>query len=394
MSPTTTSFPRRRASSSPPSRPPLAPCSGVSGWATRGPAGLSTRLSARASSAPTRVPRAALWWLLQWIWSPCSVTMKGGPIWPRAGSFYGRLISAMEDWQHKRNPEEDEESRGGTEIGRFLEQKRKEQGLSLEEVEQATKIRKRYLTGLERDNYSILPDAVYARGFLKTYANYLGLDGEAFALELKSTRKPRRERGIDYKSRPETDLQQPLMSPSGLSGTRKRKVSTSAIVTLLVALLALAAVIGALYFVGRGVQASNEGDPSSGAPPRQEQQKVSAKERAPEAGQAEKAAATGEGSPGDRRPTGGERSAPPGTLQVSVNVRERPSWILIRADGSVAYEQVARPGFSELFEAERQLYIKSGDAGAVSVEINGQDVGALGRTGEVVARNYTLKNAS
>src|SRR3712207_8781048 len=48
-----------------------------------------------------------------------------------------------------------------------------------------------------------------------------------------------RERGIDYNSRPESDFEQPLMSPSGLSGTRKRKVSTSAAVTLLVALLAL-----------------------------------------------------------------------------------------------------------------------------------------------------------
>ena len=293
----------------------------------------------------------------------------------------------MEDGKHTHSP-----GGGEAEIGRFLEQRRKEQGLSLEEVEQATKIRKRYLTGLEREDYTILPDAVYARGFLKTYANYLGLDGEALAHQLKSARKPRRERGIDYNSRPESDFEKPLLAPSGLSGARKRRISTSAIVTLLVALLALAAVIGVLYFVGRGVQASKEGDPDEGSPPRQEQQKVAAKEKAP--GQAEEAAAGGEGSRGDQRPAGAERSAPPGSLQVSVNVRERPSWILIRADGTVAYEQVARPGFSERFEAERQLYIKSGDAGAVTVEINGQDVGALGRTGEVVARNYTLKNAS
>src|SRR5215216_3518814 len=201
--------------------------------------------------------------------------MKGGLIWPRAGSFYGRLISAMEDWQHKRNLEEDEESRGETEIGRFLEQKRKERGLSLEEVEQATKIRKRYLTGLERDNYSILPDAVYARGFLKTYANYLGLDGEALSRQLKSSRKTRRERGINYNSGPESDFEKPLITPSGLREAQKRKISSSAIVFLIVAVLALAAVIGALYVIGRGVQASKESNPASGkSPPRQEQQKV------------------------------------------------------------------------------------------------------------------------
>src|SRR5215203_1691126 len=300
----------------------------------------------------------------------------------------------MEDGKHNPQDHGKETNNREAEIGRYLEQTRKERGLSLEEVEQATKIRKRYLTGLEREDYTILPDAVYARGFLKTYANYLGLDGEALAHQPKSARKPRRERGIDYNMMHESGFEKPLLTPSGLAGARKRRISTSAIVTFLVALLALAAVIGVLYFVGRGVQASKEGDPSSGAPPRQEQQKVSVKEKAPGAGQAEEAAATGEGSPGDRRPTGGERSTPPGTLQVSVNVRERPSWILIRADGSVAYEQVARPGFSERIEAERQLYIKSGDAGAVLVEINGQDAGTLGPAGEIVAKNYSLKNAS
>ena len=47
-------------------------------------------------------------------------------------------------------------------VGRVLERARKDKGLSLEEAERATKIRKRYLIGLERDDYTVLPDAVYA----------------------------------------------------------------------------------------------------------------------------------------------------------------------------------------------------------------------------------------
>jgi cytoskeleton protein RodZ len=299
----------------------------------------------------------------------------------------------MEDWQHMHNPAEGDASRWQAEIGRSLEHKRKERGLTLEEVEQATKIRKRYLTGLERENYAILPDAVYARGFLKTYANYLGLDGEALSRQLKSSTKTRRERGINYNPRPESDFEEPLITPSGLKGARKRKVFTSAILTLIVAVLALAAVIGALYFVGRGVQVSKEGNPPSGeSPPRQEQQNVAGREKAPEAGSnavGSKGTATG-----DEKPAVAKQSAPPDTLRVLVNVRERPSWILIRTDGTAAYEQVAQPGFSKTFEAEQRLYIKSGDAGAVRVKINGQDAGALGGAGEIVARNYTLKTAS
>ncbi len=60
---------------------------------------------------------------------------------------------------------------GGAKIGQVLEKARKERGLTLDEVEYATKIRKRYLAGLEREDFGALPDAVYAHGFLKTYAN-------------------------------------------------------------------------------------------------------------------------------------------------------------------------------------------------------------------------------
>ena len=69
------------------------------------------------------------------------------------------------------------EANGEAKIGRILERTRQDRGLSLQDAERATKIRKRYLEGLERDDYTVLPDAVYAQGFLKTYANFLGLDG-------------------------------------------------------------------------------------------------------------------------------------------------------------------------------------------------------------------------
>ncbi len=302
----------------------------------------------------------------------------------------------MEDNRHTHDLTPGSRANGEAKIGRFLEQARKERGLSLEEVEQATKIRKRYLAGLESEDYAVLPDAVYAQGFLKTYANFLGLDGEALSRQLRSRRKPRRERGINYNTQPESDFDEPLIAPRGLQGTEERKVPTSAIVTLLVAVLVLVAVIGTLYFVGRGVQASRpEGDNPQAAsednPPRQEQQKVADKEKAQGAERASKNAA-GEGD--RQRPDEARRPVPPDTLQVMISVRDRPSWLLIQTDGSTAYEQVAQPGFSETFEAGRQLYIKCGDAGAVNVEINGQDLGTLGPTGTIVERDYTLKSAS
>jgi cytoskeletal protein RodZ len=75
-------------------------------------------------------------------------------------------------------------SRAEPRIGRSLELARKQRGLSLHQVEQETKIRARYLRELERDNFDVLPP-VYMQGSLKTYANFLGLDGETLTRELK-----------------------------------------------------------------------------------------------------------------------------------------------------------------------------------------------------------------
>ncbi len=77
----------------------------------------------------------------------------------------------------------------GLKIGRTLELARKERGLSLHQVEQGTKIRTRYLRELERENFDVLPP-VYVQGSLKTYASFLGLDGEALTRELRSRQPP------------------------------------------------------------------------------------------------------------------------------------------------------------------------------------------------------------
>ncbi|MDQ2672666.1 MAG: helix-turn-helix domain-containing protein [Actinomycetota bacterium] len=91
----------------------------------------------------------------------------------------------------------------GIEIGRSLRLAREKRGLSFQQVEEATKIRTRYLRDLENENFDVLP-AVYMLGSLKTYAEHLGLDGAAIARELK-----RRQASLQ----PEQD-QAPEDSPS------------------------------------------------------------------------------------------------------------------------------------------------------------------------------------
>jgi len=73
------------------------------------------------------------------------------------------------------------------EIGNSLREARYRQQLELSEVEQATKIRSRYLQALEEESFEALPAQTYVKGFLRTYADYLGLDGQLYVDEYNSS---------------------------------------------------------------------------------------------------------------------------------------------------------------------------------------------------------------
>jgi cytoskeleton protein RodZ len=64
-------------------------------------------------------------------------------------------------------------------LGETLRQARLDKGVSLADASRDTRIRRSYLEALEAEDLAALPPAVYTRGFLKTYAEYLGLSGEA-----------------------------------------------------------------------------------------------------------------------------------------------------------------------------------------------------------------------
>ena len=61
-------------------------------------------------------------------------------------------------------------------IGQMLQEKRVADGLSLEQVEKETKIRKKFLLAIESDNYASIPSQAYAKGFVKNYSEYLGFN--------------------------------------------------------------------------------------------------------------------------------------------------------------------------------------------------------------------------
>ena len=72
------------------------------------------------------------------------------------------------------------------EIGNSLREARLRQGLDFVEIEQSTKIRGKYLRALEDEQFEVLPAQTYVKGFLRSYADYLGLDGQLYVDEFNS----------------------------------------------------------------------------------------------------------------------------------------------------------------------------------------------------------------
>jgi hypothetical protein len=72
------------------------------------------------------------------------------------------------------------------ELGNSLREARVRQGLEFSQVELATKIRAKYIRALEDEAFEILPSETYVKGFLRSYAEYLGLDGQLYVDEYNS----------------------------------------------------------------------------------------------------------------------------------------------------------------------------------------------------------------
>jgi cytoskeletal protein RodZ len=91
---------------------------------------------------------------------------------------------------------------GVTPVGEQLRAARERRGAALERVSEATRIRTRYLKALERHDWKALPADVFTRGYLRTYAQYLGLDPEHL---LKAYARERRLAGLDDPTKRERD---------------------------------------------------------------------------------------------------------------------------------------------------------------------------------------------
>jgi cytoskeletal protein RodZ len=126
-------------------------------------------------------------------------------------------------------------------IGERLREARMRQKIDIAEVESATKIRAKYLRALENEEFGLLPGNTFVKTFMRTYAEYLGLDAQLLIEEYR----------VDYEPRGEGDLQPMVSRPSRRQQERRRPRASkgppgpgTAIVVVMVVVVAILAILG------------------------------------------------------------------------------------------------------------------------------------------------------
>src|SRR5215471_16607472 len=137
------------------------------------------------------------------------------------------------------------------EIGASLREARTRQGLDFPELEERTKVRAKYLRLLEEEQFDQLPAHTYIKGFLRTYAEALGLDGGLYVDEYNS-----RFVAVEDETQIRTRRapQPPLRARSR---RRERRESRVVVIALVGIVLVTALVIAAWKFGGPGSQSVN-----------------------------------------------------------------------------------------------------------------------------------------
>ncbi|HEX5260445.1 MAG TPA: helix-turn-helix domain-containing protein [Gaiellales bacterium] len=120
------------------------------------------------------------------------------------------------------------------EIGPSLQEARERRGLAFAQVEADTAIRGKYIRALEQEQFDVLPGPTYAKGFLRAYAEYLGLDGQLFVDEFNSRHHdPRREGDRPIYPNPRSRPQQ----------RRRQRRESNVVMVVLAAIVAVSALI-------------------------------------------------------------------------------------------------------------------------------------------------------
>ena len=259
-------------------------------------------------------------------------------------------------------------------LGATLRAARTASRASLADLERRTKIRAAHLSALEEERLDLLPPLPFVRGFIRTYAEALGLDPEPLVARLPDVIAARATTGGD-----EWRPVQATIEPAQPGSRLRRRASTAGVVALLVGIALVLFFAQQLRELGRPVQ------PAAPAP------LASPQTTQPTPQTATPASPTPAAQVAPPQPPGPTPAAADGvTVEVSASGR---SWLQVVADqGPPLFEGFIVAGESRRWQSSGTMTIRVGNAGAVVVTVNGKNVGPLGAPGAVVSRTFGKDN--
>lgn len=293
-----------------------------------------------------------------------------------------------------------------TGFGDKLRREREMRGVSLEEISESTKIGTRSLRALEEDDFEKLPGGIFNKGFVRAYSRFLGLDEEQTVADFDAAFKEYKL-ASGYTEEVQTD---PEPEPPAF------KIPWLAIT----AIVLVAALIGAVYFVKQKNRAQFFGSQPQSQPVSQQQMDASPSLPAttppqssantatasPVTSQSETSASLpvtrASSSPASPRsdseapshaisgsnslpPTSSDSSSP---IRLKVFAREE-SWLSISADGKNLGQQLLAAQQSRTIRAQKEVRLKLGNVGGVEVSFNGKPVNIDGEPKQVKELTFT-----
>ncbi len=234
-----------------------------------------------------------------------------------------------------------------SDFGSTFKTARESKGLTLDQIARETRIGTRFLEAIENEEFHLLPGGIFSRGFVRSYADRLGLDIDKAIADferLSNYREPQVMEGLRVSSTPE---------PGGAS----RAIYPVAIGALII-------LVAGFYLVTR--------DSTPAVTAIQPPAPIARPTPAPPAP-----------TPVATPPEAVAEPVADSPLALFIEAKE-PTWIKVLTDGTSAVAgEILQPGMTRRFTAQTSITLSIGNAGGLSLRINDKAMRPLGKSGQV-----------
>ena len=302
-------------------------------------------------------------------------------------------------------------------VAQQLVQAREAQGISLEEIATKTFIPMRALKALESGETFKLPEPIFVQGFIRRYANLVGLDGDALAKEIPLNTEPvavdlikeaprpplvdvirnqlAREHVPDKVMRPVVvyGTENPVSSKSDGYGSNKPQTDRPAwLFPILGGLLGFGLLAGAIALLRPQTPEIKQTNQSPSTKPIVIQSSLKPDVvPSPIASETPSPSPIITPSPSITPSPTPSPSLTSGSVKVDVSLIDR-SWIEVVVDGDVKFEGMMEKGVTQSWSGRKDVQISSGNAGAVKLVYNQAPAVVMGKAGHVETKKFSAKN--